>query len=149
MSSCECTKIATSCWPTINRKMLEPTKKDTPRPKTKEKTQWDGRRVKSNPLPTMWEIHKLENNITKEALPLLWRLWALCRASQPRYPAKGLGVSTEADFEGQRDLITGLPQDQGKQRLHSSRAHTKKSCVPQDPGERSSDPTGDWTTSTC
>ena len=42
--SCENTQIATSCWITINRRMLEPTKKDTPWPRAKEKPQWDGRR---------------------------------------------------------------------------------------------------------
>ena len=41
---CENTKIATSCWTTINRRMLDPTKKDTPRPRAKEKPQQDDRR---------------------------------------------------------------------------------------------------------
>ena len=56
--------------------------------------------------------------------------------------AGGVGIPRECDFEGQWDLITRLPQDWGKQRLHSWRAHTN-SCAHQDPGERSSDPTGD------
>ena len=54
---------------------MEPTKKDIPQPKTKEKPQQDGRRgtimIKSNLIPTSWETHKLENNITKKVLPLL------------------------------------------------------------------------------
>ena len=37
--SCENTRITTSCWTIINRKILEFTKKDTPHPKTKEKPQ--------------------------------------------------------------------------------------------------------------
>lgn len=54
--SCENNKIATCCWTTINKTMLDPTKKDTPHPKAKEKAQQDGRRVKSllesNPIST-------------------------------------------------------------------------------------------------
>ena len=50
-------------------------KKDTPHPKTKTKLQKEGRRgtitIKSNPIPTGWVIHKLENNNTKKVLPLL------------------------------------------------------------------------------
>ena len=52
--------------------------KDAPYPKTKKKLQQDGRRaaitVKSNPIPTRWVTHKLENNNTKEVLPLLDRI---------------------------------------------------------------------------
>ena len=53
--------------------------KDTPRPKTKKKLQQDSRRdaitIKSNPKPARWVTHRLENNNTKEVLPLLWRVW--------------------------------------------------------------------------
>ena len=48
----------------------------------------------------------------------------------------------ESGFEGQRDLIIGLPQDWGKQRLQSWSTPTRSSAH-QDPEERSSDPTGD------
>ena len=69
-----------------------PPKKDTPRPKTKRKLQWDGRRgtitIKSNPIPTSWVTHKLENNNTKEVLPLLWRFWTPRQASQSQDPTK-------------------------------------------------------------
>ena len=45
-------------------------KGDTPRPRTKEKLQGDGRKgaitIKSNPVPTGWAAHKLENNDTQE-----------------------------------------------------------------------------------
>jgi len=56
----------------------DPPKKDTPHPRTREKLQQDGRRgtimiKKSNPIPTRWVTHKLENN-TKEILALLGRL---------------------------------------------------------------------------
>ena len=51
---------------------------------------------------------------------------------------KGLGIPRESDFEGQWDLITGLPQDwgweAGWQILHSWRAQTKY-CVHQDQGK--------------
>ena len=38
---CENSKITTQCWTTIYRRMLDPTKKDTPCPRAKEKTQKD------------------------------------------------------------------------------------------------------------
>ena len=31
--------------------------------------------IKSNPIPTRWVTHRLENNNTKEVLTLLWRFW--------------------------------------------------------------------------
>ena len=53
--SCKNIKIATSCWTTIDRRMLVPTEKDTPHPRTKEKLRQDGRRgtimLLSNPIP--------------------------------------------------------------------------------------------------
>ena len=69
--------------------------------------------IKSNSIPTGWATHKLENNNTKGVLPLLWRVWAPCQASQPGDLPKGLGIPRESDFEGQWDLITWLPQDWG------------------------------------
>jgi len=44
--SCKNSKIATHCWTTINRRMLDPTKKITPRPRAKAKTQQDSRKGK-------------------------------------------------------------------------------------------------------
>ena len=133
--SCKSTKITTSYWMTIDRRMLELTKKKyTLYPKTK-KLQQDGRRdihmMKSNPIPTWWVTCKLENNNTKEVLPLFWKFSTPCQASQPGDPTKGLGIPKESDFEGQQDLITRLPQDWGKQRLQSWRAQTKL-CLHQD-----------------
>ena len=53
ISSCKRTKIATS----IDRRTMEPTKKDISRPK-KKKLQQDGRRgtnmIKSNPVSVRW-----------------------------------------------------------------------------------------------
>ena len=54
--------------------------------------------IKSNPIAAGWATHKLENCNTK---------------------AKGLGIPGGFDFEGQQNLITGLTQDWGKQRLRS------------------------------
>ena len=62
-------------------------------------------------------------------------------------PTKGLGIPGESGLKGQQDLIMGLPEDWGKQRLQSQRAQTKF-CMHQDP-ERSSVPIGDWTKTPC
>ena len=55
------------CWNTGNS--------DTLLQKAKKKSQGDGRKgailIKSNPTPTEWMAHKLENDNTKEILPLL------------------------------------------------------------------------------
>ena len=60
---------------------------------------------------------------------------------QPGDPTKGLGIPGESGLKGQWDLIMGLPEDWGKQRLQSWRAQTKP-CVHQDSEERSSDSVG-------
>ena len=53
-----CTITATSCWTTINRRMLEHTEIDIPRSKKKWKSQQDNRRgtitMNSNSIPTGW-----------------------------------------------------------------------------------------------
>ena len=125
--------------------------KDTACPKTKKKPQWDGRRgmvmIKSNPIPSRWVTHKLENDNTKESLPLLLRFWTLCQSSHPWDRTVRLGIPIPripSDLEGQWSLITGLPEDWKKQRLKSWRAQTK-SCTRQDPEQKSSYSTGDWT----
>ena len=68
--------------------------------------------IKPNPIPGGQA--KLKNNNTK-VLPLLWKFWAPCQAFPPGDLAKGLGIPRESDFEGQWDLITGHPQQWGKQ----------------------------------
>ena len=103
--------------------------------------------IKLNPTPTRWAPYKWENS-TKEVLAHLWRFWALHQTSHPGDPAKELAIPRESELEVQRDWIAGFPQDWGKQRLHSCRAQAKP-CVHQEPGERSSDPTGDWAKPTC
>ena len=78
--SFESTRITTNCWTVIDRKTLELTKKVTPRAKTKEKPQWDGRRgtitIKSHLITAGRVTHKLENTYTTEIHPLEWRFWA-------------------------------------------------------------------------
>ena len=63
--SCESTGITTNCWPIIDRKTLELTKKDTSHPKTKEKPQWDGKRgsvtIKENPITAGWVTQTREH----------------------------------------------------------------------------------------
>ena len=60
----------------------------------------------------------------------------------PWGPNNGLGIPRESEFKGQRDLITRLLQDWGKENLQSWQAQTKP-CTHQDSEERSSDLTGD------
>ena len=47
----------------------------------------------------------------------------------------GGGAPQESVFESQWGLIAGIPQDWGKQKLHSWRAYTR-SRADQDPGEK-------------
>ena len=58
---------------------------------------------------------------------------------------KGLRLPREFDFGGQWDLITEFLQDR---ETDFQRAQTKP-CAHQDPGERSSDPTGDGARLAC
>ena len=46
---------------------------------------------------------------------------------EEQLPTKELGILRDSDLEGQQDLIIGLLQDWGKQRLHRKQnlAHTK------------------------
>ena len=122
-----------------------------PMSKDKKNPQWDGRRgaimLKSSPILAGWAAHKLENNNTKEVLPLLWRFWAPCQASYPGDLARGLGILRESDFEGQWDLITDFHRT-GENRLDSGRAQTEF-CVSQDPEKRRNDLTGHWLRPTC
>ena len=58
---------------------------------------------------------------------------------------KGLRLPREFDFGGQWDLITEFPQD----RQTDFQSAQTKPCAHQDPGERSSDPTGDGARLAC
>ena len=48
-----------------------------------------------------------------------------CQASQPRELKKGPGIPRESGLQGQKDFITGLPQDWEKQTPQLWRAQTK------------------------
>ena len=132
ISLCENTKIANNCQTTTDRRVLEPTKKRYPTSKDK-KQQWDSRRgtirLRSNPITARCVTYKLENSKTKNVLTLLWRFWAPYQASQPGDLTKELGVSREFDSEGQWDLIKGLSQDWGKQKLQSWRVQKNLVCT--------------------
>ena len=123
--------------------MPEPTKKGNLHPKTNKKLQQDGRRgvitIKSNPIHTGWATHKLEDNYTTEVLPQEWKFWVPHQAPQPGGLTMGRGDPRESGFETQWGLTAGLPQDWGKQKLHSWRAHTR-SCAHQDPGKEAVTP---------
>ena len=112
-----------------------------------KKLQQDGRRdanmIISNLIPIEKVTHNLEYSNTNKVLPLLWSFWASCHASQPEDPAKGLEISRESDLEG---LWVWL---QDFHRMGGSRNSTLGCCTLQDPGKRSSDPTGDWAKTTC
>ena len=88
-SSYENTKITTNCWTTIEKKILEPTKKDILHPNTRKKLQRDGRRgaiaIQSNPIPVRWVRHKLEIIISQ-------RFSQRSESSEPHVRLPSLGV---------------------------------------------------------
>ena len=126
--------------------------KKTPHVQRKKKPQQDSRRgtviIKSNPIPPRWVTHRLENNNTKEVLPLFWRFRTPGQGSQPGDLIKRTGNPQGSDLKGQWDLITRLPWDWGKQRLQCWRAQ-REPCKHQDSEERSSESTGNWTKTAC
>ena len=114
ISSGKSTKIATSCWTTIDRKMLEPTKKNTPHVQRQRRSHSEtvGGVQTQNPnpfppgeWPTHWRTIKPE------------KFSHCCEGSElhVRLPSLGiwqeLGIPRESALEGQWDLITGLPED--------------------------------------
>ena len=118
--------------------MLEPTKQDVLRPKTKKNPQQDSLRgaivIKSNPIPAKWATHKLENY--HRSSPTGVKVLSFTSGSPAWGSGNGRRKRTRGSaFEGQRDLITGIPQDWGKQKLHSWRVHIR-SCAHQDPGKK-------------
>ena len=85
--SCENTKIATRCWITINKKVLEPNKKDTSRPRQEAAVRWqEGCNHNKTKFHTSWGVtHKLENNNTKEVLHCY-------ESSEPHVRLPSLGI---------------------------------------------------------
>ena len=75
--------------------------------------------IKSSLLPARLATHKLENSYTTEIFPQEWNFWALHWASQPwSLGMRGVAL-TEFSFEDHLDLAIRLPQNLGKQKLHS------------------------------
>ena len=147
-SSPESTKLATSCWPIIDRRKdtgYVPPPKRYPHPKTKEKLQQDHRRstvtIKSNPILAGWVNHNLENDNNK-VLPLLWRFWDVLLG----FPAWGSSKRTRNPqgiwLKASRIWLQDFHRTGGDR---DSTFVQTKSCTNQDPGERSSGPTRDWT----
>ena len=86
--------------------------------------------------------------LTNWKIIILQRFSHRSESSEPHVRLPSLGGAPRAfGFEGQQGLSAGAPQDWGKQRLHSWRAHTRFH-VHWDPGQ-SSDSTGAWARSTC
>ena len=123
--------------------MQEPTKKIS---KAREKPQ-DGRRdatmIKSNPIPTGGQ-HTSWRTTTPQ------RFSHCCEGPKPHIRLPNLRISQrdltksvprESDFEGQRELTAGLPQDWRKQTLLLEDTN-KIVCTPGH-RERSRDPPGD------
>ena len=151
--SCENSKITTCCWKTIDKRMLEHTKKDTLCSRAKKKPQQDGRRGE-----TAFRIkpHISHRYLVGSKKP--------CAHQDPEIPQRlnenCIWVSpaevwvSNGLLQGQRlwvqqtqvwDISSTIEppefmQDWGNGLLKS----TNKSCVHQDPGERSSDSTRDW-----
>ena len=130
--------------------MLEPTRKNIPHAQRRRSCSEmvGGAKSRQNQIPYLpggW--------FTDRRTIIPKKFSHCCEGSKPhvRLPSlvtKGLGIPWESDLEDQWDLIIGLPEDWEKQRLQSWRVRTKF-CTHQDPEERSSDPIGYWTKTTC
>ena len=129
--------------------MLQPTKNDTPHPKTKKKLWQDGRKdtimIKPNLIPARWVTHKLDSSNINSSLTVGQVL-----SPASGFPAWGSSTGTGSPPEiwlwkpeglhfhgtgGNRDFTLGGH----KQNIAWTRTHRKKS----------SDPTGIWTRPTC
>ena len=138
-----------------------PPKKDTPHPRAKEKYQKDGWRgeikytIKLQPTTDAQKAHHETSQrlsqtchwVAFECLLQRYGLSMACRRGRVSVCSRpGCGISPL-----RRSPIT---PPQSRQNLHrtgetdSCRAQTKL-CANQDPGERSSDPTGDWPRLAC
>ena len=88
-----------------------------PRVQKQRKPQRDSRRgaimIKSNPIPTGWVTHRLENNNTKDVLVLLWRFWTPHQSSQPGDLTKELGIPRESYLEGNQIWLQDFHRTSG------------------------------------
>jgi len=85
--------------------------------------------IKSNSIPIGWVTHKLENNDTKEVLPLLWGFWAPHQASQPEDPGKVLGIPRKPDHEASRIWWQDFHKTEGN-RDSTLQRHKQNLCAP-------------------
>ena len=104
-------------------------------------------RIQSSPMPGGLATHRLENNSITQVLPQEWQFWAWCQAHPPGVLASGGGTPRAFGFECQQGLRAGDPQDRGKQRLHTWRAHARFH-VQWDPGQ-SNGSIRAWIRTTC
>ena len=87
--------------------------------------------------PTDWRT------MPKQVLALLWRFWNPYQASQPGDLTKGQGIPWQSGLEGQGDLIIGLPEDWGKERLQGTtknfactKTQRRGAVTPQETGQK-------------
>ena len=164
---CKNSKITTRCWTIIDRRMLDPTKKRYPMSKAKEKPKQDGRRGKIafriKPL-TYQRCSEGSNKTlcapgdptdTEPDMPLsVWVSPEVVRVSSGLPKGQGLWVQQTWVWHKPSGRRLPLTPPQCHKNLHrtgetdSWRAQTKP-YVHQDPGDRSSDPTRDWTRLAC
>ena len=80
--------------------------------------------IKSNPMPTEWVIHQLENNSYQRSSLTVVKVLSPTSDFPAWGSDKGTGNSQGTWPRSPVGLIIGLPQDWGKQRLQTWRAHT-------------------------
>ena len=122
-------------------KLWNPTKKDTPHPRTKKKPHWNGRRgtimIKSNPISNWVGDSNLKTIIPK-------KFSHCCESYRPHIRLPSLGIWSR-NWESPGNL-TLRARRVWLQSFHRTGGHRDpwrtqtKSCAHQDPGERSSDP---------
>ena len=126
-SSQENTKITASRWTAINKKDWNLPKKIfyIQRQRGNHNEMGGGAHSCYNPIPyppggrpTNWRIIISQFSHGSE-------FWVPCQAPQPGGLASGGRAPRAFSFKGQWVLISGAPQDRGKQTLHPWRAHTK------------------------
>ena len=128
------TKITISCWTAIDRRTLEITKKRCNTSKEKETaTIWQSLQ-RYNHDKIKFHTHWVGDSQTGEqwyqrSSPTAVKILSPTSGFPAWGSRKGTGNPQETWPWGQQDLMTGLPQDWGNQRLHSSRAQTKLVCT--------------------
>ena len=154
-------KLQLTAEQSLTGKCWIPPKKDTPRPRAKEKPQQDSRRGK---ITFRLKPHTCQgcsegsnktlsspgySTDTEPYMPFEC-LSVSCEGPGQQWPAAGAGALGAANLGMASALFEAvainptieLPELTQDWKIHSWRAQTK-SCVYQDPGERSSDPTRD------